>query len=204
MKKVLIIILCIVLSGCASSGRKGPDPLKDKKISQPLAHISDTEKSQLYEKTFLESVSNESDVFARDLTLTALSKALGASKIPQYEFNEIDLKEIDTEVLCQKYRVLSKLIYEEKIEEKDEPAFIDTEGNKYWSFTPKKNLDSEDVESEKISVLEIMRITALYSVGNEIEKRGTKDEFWKDVGSGTARATGIGLQLALTLAKYMI
>ena len=206
MKKALIILICIVLSGCTSPGRKGPDLLTEKERSLPLEHISDTEKSQLYEKTYLEPVSNEGDVFARDLTLTALSKALGSSNKSGYKFNKIDLKKIETEVLCQKYRVLSKLMYEEKVQEKDDPEFIDTEGNQYWSYNLEEDSDSAEIEtvSGKVSVLEIMRITALYSMGNEIEQRGSNDKFWKDVGSGTARATGIAFQLALTLAKYMI
>ncbi len=210
MKKVLIILICIFLSGCSAANKELPPGDDCKRSGLSLDALSEKEKNQLYNKVSAEKVTDETDIFARDITLTALARARRISSNSPveegYVENKIDLKKMSSESLDHKYRILSKRIYDQNRAGPVDPDYINEEGIQFWTYEYKddREFSDDDKEKKEVPVIEIIRFTALYSIGNELERRGGKTEFWRGFGSAASKTTGIALQLALTLAKYML
>jgi hypothetical protein len=210
MRKILVIIICIILSGCSSAGKSIAAKRPGAGEALSLYALSESEKARLYKKVREQPVAAEIDIFSRNLTLTALARAgsqpFKKADADDYGFNKIDLGKIKTEDLDHKYRILSKLVYEKKIKPPSDPDYVDGKGMSFWFYDHKDSAeysDSYDHENS-VAVIDIIRLTALYSVGNELERRGDKSEFWKGVRCAASRTSGIAIQLGLTLAKYMI
>lgn len=188
IRTILIMFLCLALAGCATTtsrcgymtGNVKEMHLKGLDGSQALA---------LFHRVYNMPVKDREDEIAKDITITAFMKALKSmhsgeirnSGVLKLQYNKINLRKWNSDDLMSIYRTLK----DRMITDRDKTA------SSLGEKTEKENL-------------EIMRLTALCSIGNEISRRDSAAGGWAVFGQVLGAATTLAVQAASVLAGFMI
>ena len=213
-KTSFILLFCLVMAGCASSSNNIKSGYMTGEVQDTcLKDLDDSQAIDLFNRVYAQPVSGKDDTLAKDMTVTALIKALGTRKSRQIKDsgvlntkqNKVDIKKWTDDEVVEFYNRMHEEISGGATSDAGESS---SGGSAYWGVSSadgpsdKKGVSS-DVKSND-SALSIIRLTGLYSAGNEISRREGSGQGWgvvKDVSLTTAT---VAAQVALTLAKFLI
>ncbi len=188
IRTILVMFLCLALAGCATTtSRCGYMTGSVKEMH--LKGLDSSQALDLFHRVYNMPVKDREDEIAKNITITAFMKALksmhsgeirnsGALKL---QYDKINLRKWKSDDLMGIYRILK----DRMIEDKDKSA-----------SSPKEKAEKEN--------LEIIRLTALCSIGNEISRRDSAAGGWAVFGQALGAATTLAVQAATVLAGFMI
>ncbi|MFH1593438.1 MAG: hypothetical protein ABID09_01915 [Candidatus Omnitrophota bacterium] len=211
MKAIVIVLLCLALAGCATTqprlGYKSAD-IKE----MYLKDLSDEKVIEMFNDVYDKKVTIRVDEAAKDITITALMTALQTTRseeikrsgILEREYKKIDLRKWTDEDLLSAYRALERETKEKETESPEKAG-----KSKYWGQSSgskdKKETEKKTLQLETGSEsLNIIRLTALYSIGGEISRRDSVSGIWATVGHAVGTTVGIATKVAMLLAAFMI
>ena len=203
------------MAGCAASAPNIKSGYRTGEVQDTcLKDLDDSQAIDLFNRVYAQPVSGKDDTLAKDMTVTALIKALGTRKSRQIKdsgvlntkHDKVDItKWTDDEVVGFYNRMYEEISGGAK----SDAGESSSGGSAYWGVasadgSSDKKGTSSDISQSKDSALSIIRLTGLYSAGNEISRREGTGQGWgvvKDVSLTTAT---VAAQVALTLAKFLI
>ena len=212
MRHTVIIfnVIMLMLSGCATTASP-PSRCGYRTGSVERSHfkgLDDEACVALYREVLDKSVHIETDRVAKEITVTAFRRALGARGISPGEiagssvrrYPEVHLKKWDTERLVEEYDLISEVLREEETEaDAEQPETVDLSGRMFWSFDKAAAPVGKDDRT-----LSVIRLTALRAIGNELSRRDSSSALWSTAGYAAAEFTGVAAKIALMIASFMI
>jgi hypothetical protein len=213
--KVLVgLILCIILAGCASAPRAGGNYMGENLKETHLKGLTDAQGLEMFRRIYEEPVEDPLDQSAKDITITAFMNAflsmrsseIRSSGVLKMKYKKVDLRKWTDNDLSNAYHGLDARLRKSKKKQADPGA--DDEKSLYWSVQDFSNAPAEQEEvsekEEKNSPLAIIRLTAMYAIGNELSRRGETAKGWAIFKSSLGMATSIAAQAAMLLAGFIL
>jgi hypothetical protein len=209
VKILFTISLCISLAGCATASKK-PNELGKGVHEAHLKGLNDQEALALFSRIYEYPVNTQIDETAKNITITAFMSALdyrcsktivdsGAMEKP---YRKVELDKWTENDLLNYYNSL----YEERIKKDTGPEVVnevrDVDGKIYWTFRDVSEEGKEKVKED--DTLEIIQLTALYSVDGERKRRDSIRGAWATTGSVVATGVNVATRVAMMLAKFLL
>ena len=214
--------MCLILAGCTTTrtATKTGYITGDVRETQ-LKGLTDSEALELFEGVYSEPVEDRTDTVAKNLTITAFmrafksmnSKEIKKSGVMNRKYEKVDLDKWTDNELVLMYDDLDTRI---KGKDKEGSYRDDIHNSAYWgvsagpseeekegSITIEKDSSIPEMkgpeEVDKETSLEVIRLTALYSVANELNRRNEIAGRW----SAAKAAAGVGATLAMRVALIL-
>ncbi|MGB2630234.1 MAG: hypothetical protein WBD24_05135 [Candidatus Omnitrophota bacterium] len=219
IKISLSILVCFCLAGCATTpskyGYSGADL-----NAEHFKKFDDQQMLVLFDRIYNEPVKTRPDETAKDITVTALMIALESrscqsdvimdSGVLGKPHKRIELNKWTDDDLVDEYNAIidewDKIKADAKrADEKNINKVMDNAGRAYWSFKKMPKAKKEEISSaDDKTTLEIIQLTALFAINNELGRRDNIKRTWEAVGSATMAGVGLAAKVAIMLAKFLI
>jgi hypothetical protein len=215
LKIALVTAVCLAAAGCASSSNDIKSGYVTGEVRDTyLKDLDDTQAIDLFKSVSAQKVSGKDDTLAKDITVTALIKALGTRKSSQIKdsgvldtkHDKVDIKKwTDDEVVAFYNKMYEKIFAPGD----NDAALTPGGGSAYWAVSSGEDLSgkrdtSTEADKNTADPLSIIRLTGLYSAGNEISRRENSSGGWGTVKDVSLTTASVAAQIALTLAKFLI
>lgn len=219
IKISLSILACFYLAGCATTpskyGYSGADL-----NAEHFNKFDDQQMLVLFDRLYNEPVKTRPDETAKDITVTALMIALESrsrrsdvimnSGVLRKPCKRIELDKWTNDDLVNEYNSIidewDKMKADAKrVDEKNINKVVDNTGKAYWSFKKMPKTKKEKISSAgDKTTLEIIQLTALFAINNELGRRDNIKHTWEAVGSAAMAGVGLAAKVAIMLAKFLI
>ncbi|MFH1879078.1 MAG: hypothetical protein ABH883_09760 [Candidatus Omnitrophota bacterium] len=211
IKNLILFLVLISQAGCASVGSSRMD--NDTTNKTCLHGLSDEESIKIFDEVYGQKVDTPIDRIAKEITITAFIRAMKASRSVKIDesgvlgrkYEEVDLKKWDGEDLVNFSQDLEREIREEN--RTKQGASRNIEGNRYWGYssgTDRRDETEDNGSGEEISTLDVIRLTAVYSIEKEIQRRNNISGVLTVVGDSLGKAVTVTARVAGLLAGFMI
>ncbi|MDP8298501.1 MAG: hypothetical protein P9L88_01150 [Candidatus Tantalella remota] len=212
--KILVFLsLCIMLTGC-SSPRAGQSYMVENIKETHLKGLTDAQALEMFRRIYETPVDDPIDQSAKDITITAFLNAFRSMRSPEIRSSDVlkikhkrvDLRKWNEQDLTNTYQGLDARL--RRVKKKVSDPGADDEKSLYWSvqdFSSAPALPEDVSEKEKENTpLTIIRLTAMYSVGDELSQRGETAKGWSVFKSSLGLATSIAARAAMLLAGFIL
>lgn len=205
---MLIILLCITVSGCATTKGKSSHIggiVKD----MHFKGLNDEQALVFFSQIYNEPVQTEVDQTAKDITVTAFISALRSrnsdviknSGLLERPYKEVELDKWTNEDLKTYYDELSYVYDKNFVDKRFGGEIKDLSGRVFYSTSDKEKKPKKE---EEIQIREIIELTALHAVDAEQIRRGNKERTWKTATSLAMTGLSTAAQIAMNILSGFI
>lgn len=226
MKRSLMLLLILLtcsfaFTGCAAKqgSRCGYQSRAENELR--INKVTDAEAIDLFNRIYAQKVDTRADAVAKDITLTAFVRGLKerhsfeieSSGVMNKPFNSVELKQWTDEDLINAYNALTMSVKKTERQKSlkkypNATATMDSHGRKtYWEANtsePAVEVKKKPLEEEDVNPMEVIRLTAIYSIGTELSQRDEAEGQWDAVGFAIGTGISIASEVAVILAKFLI
>jgi len=213
-KALLVILLCIGVSGCATTSTRSGH-MASNVDNMHFKGLDDEQLLTFFHRIYDEPVQARVDEIAKDITITAFmialesrrSKVIKGSGVLEKPYKKIELDKWTDDDLLFFYNILSEEHEKKDADNENVEGTMGVDGRVYWAF---KNKTETEENKKTFSIandeatLEIIQLTALYAVDGERTRRDTVRGMWNTVGSTVIKGVSTAAQVAMMLAGFFI
>ncbi|MEA3489366.1 MAG: hypothetical protein U9R44_03365 [Candidatus Omnitrophota bacterium] len=212
IKILLLILICIGASGCAATSMKYGH-MGSAVNKMHFKGLNDEQALILFHRIYNEPVQTQIDKTAKDITVTAFmialksrrSKLIEESLVLEKPYKKVELDKWTDDELLSFYNSLSEERMKKDTDDVNAEETMDAAGKVYWSFTNTPETEkNEEISStaDNKTTLEIIQLTAFYSVEGERKRRDNIKQTWDTVGSVVVTGLTTAAKVAMMLAGF--